>query len=649
MQHHKGFQTFLFSTGGVLAVLLILIAVNYIAGGVRTRVDLTQGSVYTLSSGTRAILAKLESPVKIRFYYTQGENAVPVALKTYAQRVEDLLAEFKSASGGKVIIEKYNPQPDSDAEDAANLDGIEGQLLNTGDKFYLGLSISQLDQKIAIPVIALERERLLEYDLTRAISRVATTEKPKVGVMSSLPVFGRGLAALAQRLPGAPGGGMTEPWVLISELKRDFDLVEIPVNPEKIDEKIKLLLVIHPREITEAGEFALDQFIMRGGKVIAFLDPFAYFDQQRDMQNPLGGTAAGQSTFYKLLKHWGYEMDTQKVLADMTYASGAGARLLPTLLSLSGQALNADDVVAGQVGTILYAFGGSFSGKPAEGLTQTVLFKSSANNMPVDLIIATLSGEPSTKGFKPTEKEQPLAIRLTGKFKTAFPEGKPRDPYAQQDAKGGEKKPEPVGPFLKESANETSVVLVADVDMLTDNAAVDVQDVFGQRVIVPRNGNLNLVQSLVEQFSGDADLTKLRSRAAFSRPLIVVKDMESRAQQSYLGKIKSLEDNLQETTKNLEDLQKRKGAAADQKGGIILTPEQQAALDEFRKKSSETKRDLKELRKNLRQDVDALEMVTKVINIGLIPVLIAIAGVLLATARRRKSDAAQRPAAPAAA
>jgi ABC-type uncharacterized transport system involved in gliding motility auxiliary subunit len=630
----KGLQTFLYSTAGVVGLAIILIAANYLLSSARGRIDLTDGKVFTLSEGTRAILGKLESPVKIRFYYTQGE-ATPVALKTFAQRVEDLLSEFRSASNGKVTVEKYNPLPDSDAEEAANVDGIEGQQLNTGEKFYLGLSVGQFDDKVAIPVLTPERERLLEYDLTRAVARVSTAKKPVVGVMSAVPVFGRGLSPLAMQ----EQKGLTEPWVLISELKRDFDLKEVSLTTEKIDPDVKVLLVIHPRDVSEATQYAIDQFIMRGGKLIAFMDPYMYFDQQRDMQNPLGGTQAGQSSLYALLKAWGLDMDMTKVIADLTYASGAGPRLLPTLLNLTGTALNSEDPVTSQVGTLLYAFGGNFKGKPVEGLNMTVLAKSSANNMPVDLIIATLTGEPSTKGFQPTNAEQPLAIRLSGKFKSAFPEGKPKDPFADmkkdKEKPDEAKKPETVEPHIKDAKEENTVVLVADADMLTDNAAVDIQDVFGQRVIVPRNGNLNLAQSLVEQLASDQNLIGLRSRAAFTRPLIVVKNMEAKAQEAYLGKIKELEDDLQETQKKLEDIQKRRGDK-DKSASVVLSPEQQVEVDKFRQRSTATKKDLKELRRNLRQDADALEFWTKVVNIGAIPLAIIVIGGLVAITRKRR-------------
>ena len=625
----KHLETMLYSAGGVAALIVILIAGNFIISTLNLRADLTEGSVYTLSPGTRAILSKLEAPVKIRFYYSQG-SVVPVGLKTFAKRVEDLLGEFKRAGGGRVIVEKLNPEPDSDAEDSAILDGVEGQLTNTQEKFYLGLAVNFLDQRAALPVLAPDREQLLEYDITRAISRVASASKPVVGVMSSLPVMGQPLNPLKKQQP-------SEPWVLISELQNIFTVKKVELDADRIPDDIKVLLVIHPRDISESTEYALDQFILRGGKMIAFVDSYAYFDQRPDFNNPFGGSTAGQSTFNYLLKHWGFDIVMNKVVADLTYASGAGARLLPGLLALPKAALNSDDVVTSQVGNLLIPFGSVFTGKQAEGLSQTVLVQSSPNAMLVDLIIATLSGEPSTRGFEPSGKPYTLAMRLTGKFKTAFPEGKPKpyEPPSKDPKKAGTKADEKAEPQLKESAQENSVVLVSDVDLLHDGAAVEVQEIFGQRLVVPKNGNLNFAQSLVEQVSGDYDLTKLRSRAAFSRPLTVVQQMESRAQQSFLGKIKELEDSLQQTQEKLTKMQKQRAGAQ----ASILSPEQQAEIESFKQKTIETRRELKELRRNLREESETLQFGTKLVNICLVPLLVALLGLALALVRRNKRTA----------
>ena len=226
----RGLETYIYSTIGIAVMLAILVAVNIIAARGKQRIDLTEDGAYTLSAGTKAILGKLDTPVQIRFYCSQGENDMPVMLKTYAQRVEDLLGEFRQASKGHIDIQKLDPQPDSDAEDSAKLDGIEGQMVQQGTNVYLGVSVRMLDQKEAIPFLAPNREKLLEYDIARAISRVATPTKPVVGVMSSLPVGGGGMNPMMMRM-GQQG---QQPWVFMTEMQRDFTVKTVEVTADKI-------------------------------------------------------------------------------------------------------------------------------------------------------------------------------------------------------------------------------------------------------------------------------------------------------------------------------------------------------------------------------------------------------------------------------
>ena len=616
------YTTLLYSAVGLIALFALLVAANFLASRVAVRADFTEGKIYTLSEGTKKILGKLDGQVKVRLYISQGDNSMPVQLKSFAQRVDDLLREFKAASGGKLIIEKYNPKPDSDEEDAAQLDGVEPQTLNTGEQFYLGLTVSRLDRKEAMAGINPQRERLLEYDLIRALARVAATERPVIGVMSALPVLGAPFNMMSR----AP----TEPWVLASELKRDFEVKNISINAETIDPAIKTLLVIQPRDISERAEYALDQFILRGGKLIAFVDPHMYFDQQPNPMMPMAQGQAGQSSLPRLFKAWGVNMEAGKVLADVTYASGAGQRLTPTVLTLNRTALNRDDVATSQIETMLLAFSGAFEIKPAAGLKVSELMHSSPNNMFVDSIIASLSGDTAMKGFEPSNKSLPLGVRMTGKFKTAFPEGVPAGPPAKDDAK---KAPD-AAPQLKESAADNSVVLVADADMLADGAAVEIQTIFGQRVVVPSNGNLAFAQGLIEQAAAGDDLSSLRTRTSIFRPLTVVREMEINAQKQYFGKIKAMEDDLQQTTEKMQKLQRPTG---DAKSAQILTPEQQAELDRFKKRVLQTRRELKDLRKDLRQDAEALQFWTKVVNIAAVPALVALFGIGMAVMRQRRA------------
>src|SRR3954462_2644282 len=260
---HK-YEHLIYSAVGLVALFLVLVALNFLLSLAPVRADLTQGNLYTLSPGTKKILRNLPSPVKLKLYASQGE-AVPVPLRGFAQRVEDLVREFKQAGGNNVIVERYNPRPDSEEEDAAQLDGIEPQQLVSGEQFYLGVAVSQLDRKQAIPSISPQRERLLEYDLIRAVARVGSAERPKIGLMAGLPVMGEKFNPYTRQ--------SSEPWVLASELKREFDVKEVPLTAKDIDKDVGVLLVTLPRDTPPQTEYALDQFVLRGGKLIAFVDP----------------------------------------------------------------------------------------------------------------------------------------------------------------------------------------------------------------------------------------------------------------------------------------------------------------------------------------------------------------------------------------
>jgi ABC-type uncharacterized transport system involved in gliding motility auxiliary subunit len=611
----KKHEPLIYSAVGLVALLLVLVAVNFLVSRVPARVDLTDGDLYTLSPGTRKILRGLQSPVKVKLYVSQGES-VPVQLRGFAQRVEDTVREFKQAAGSNLVVERYNPKPDSEEEDAAQLDGIEPQQLYTGEQFYLGIAVSQLDRKQAIPTVSPQRERLLEYDLIRAIARVGNPERPKIGLMAGLPVLGEKFNPFTRQ--------SSEPWVLANELKREFEVKEVPISAKEIDKDINVLLLIHPRDAQPQTEYALDQFVLRGGKLIAFVDPYAYFDQNPTM--PGVPPEPSSSTLPTLFKAWGLTMDPGKVVSDVVFGSGGGQRYTPTVLSLNRTAFSRDDIVTGQIETLLYAFGGAFDVKPQEGLRVTELLKSSPNSMLVDNMNATKSGDEATKAFKPSGKSMPLALRLTGKFKTAFPEG-----LKEND------KPVPNTPALRESGADNSIILVADVDLLADGAAVDVQEVFGRRIVVPSNGNLAFAMGMVEQFAAGDEFISLRSRTGAFRPLTVVRELEAEAQKQYFGKIQALEEEVQKTTAKLQELQKSQGPAG--KSGQLLSPEQQAELERFRKTVAEARLQLKEVRKNLRQDAESLVFWTKVANIVLMPLLIALVGLLVAFVggRRRKA------------
>ncbi len=630
---NKSFETILYSTVGVVALFLIVLALNVIFGTAKKRIDLTEEKAYTLSPGTKAILGKLDSKVTLRFYFFAGEESSPegVFLKTYASRIDDLLSEYKEAGKGKIVIEKYSPSPDSDAEDSARLNGIEGQMLPNGERIYLGLAVSLTPEKQTVPLPP-NRERLLEYDISRAISRVVTPQKPIVGVMSALPVFGQPANPMMQRMGQQQQG--QEPWVFLSELKNDFEVKRVEITAEKIDDDITVLVVLHPRDIGDAAQYAIDQFVLRGGKLIAFVDPMAYFDQQNNQFAQFGG-GGGNSSLGKLMKAWGVEMETGKVAADrMMAARNPQGGVMPAVLLMTKNGISTNDVVTSELNNLVLPFPGAFTGTPADGLKQTVLLQTTTDSQMVDGLMASMSGDQISKEFKSSGKQLPVAIRLTGKFKTAFPEGKPKE--KSDEEKSDEKKPEATaGNSLKESATDGAVVLVADSDILQDQVSVEVMNFLGQRILRPINDNLNFVQSLVEQLSGDSNLINLRSRASMHRPLTRINEMKAKAEEKAQDKLKEMQASLEETQKKLSELQRTKDTGQK----FILSPEQQKEIENFQKKEAEVRIALKEERKKLKKETASLESWTKAINIAAMPIGVAFVGLALAVVKRKRTAA----------
>ncbi len=428
--------------------------------------------------------------------------------------------------------------------------------------------------------------------------------------------------------------------MLVQELKRIFEVRKIEMNARSIPDDIKVLLVIHPRDMLEDTEYAIDQFVLRGGKLIAFVDPYAYFDQQPDMQNPFGGNQAGPVHVLQPVQGLGHRRRTWARSSRISpIASGAGPRLLPTLLNLNNQALNMDDVVTSQVGTLLIPFGGAFKGKPAEGLTHDGARRTLRRTR-----CRWTSSSPRCRASPRRAASSPPARRCRSRSgspassSTAFPEGRPQAADAAREEGCEEGRREEGGGRAAPQGSPPRRTRWCWSPTWTCSPTARrsrCRTYSGSAWSCPRNGNLAFAQGLVEQFSGDNALISLRSRASFSRPLTLIREMEDRAQQSYLGKIKELEDSLNQTQEKLQSLQK---AQERRRRARYSRAEQQAEIENFRKKAAETRRDLKELRKNLRVETDTLEFWTKVFNIGLVPLLVALAGIILALSRRRRAE-----------
>lgn len=633
------FDNLLYSVVGVIAILVIIVGINLLGRLFKVRSDLTENRIYTLSDGTKKILNKLDTEVVIRFYFSKDNASMPVPLRTYAQEVQDLLEEYQQFGHGKIKVVKLDPKPDSDAEDSANLDGIEGQDVNLTDKVYLGIAVSCLDAKTTIPYLSPDRETLLEYDLSRAISSVANPKKAVIGVMSALPVTGREAPPMMMQQRQQS----SQPWIFLSELRQNYVVHDIPMTTDKIGDDVSVLLVVHPQGISDQAQFAIDQFLLRGGKMVALLDPFSFVEAQT--AGPYGGAAGYDSTLDKLLPAWGMQFSATKVLADPAFATQvqreSEVQSDPTILSVTSDGINRQDALGAAINDLLMPFAGVFTGKPVDGLKEDVLVKSSNQAGLVDAAMLQAGADAVRKALKSDNTSYPIAIRLSGKFKTAFPNGKPAPKSSpgpspsQESGAASSPSPTPKSESLKEGQSAGVVILVGDADFAYDAIAGRTQQVLTQTVFVPSNGNLNFIQSCVEQLAGDSDLIGIRSRSSGNRPFVVVNKMEAAAEEKYQSKIDQLEENLNQTRQKLASLQT--GKQSDQR--TLLSPEQQAEIKKFQENEAAVSQELKQVRKNLRQEIDSLQSDLKWIDIAAMPVLVTLIGLTLAFVKRRQRAA----------
>lgn len=622
-----------FGTGlaGLLVLLVIIGAANLIIANLRLRVDLTAERLYTLSTGSKQVLGKLENDVTLKFYFSASSAEMPMGLKTYANQVQDLLKEYELAGKGRVALEAYDPKPDSDSEEWAQRYGIEPQQTNPfGQPVYFGLVAVCGETEAVIPGFNPRTEATLEYDITRLITRVAWPEKPVIGVLSSLSVLGAPQNPMMMMRRQQQDQG----WTAFRELRKDYTVREIQADAEAIDADVKALIVVHPKNLEDKALFAIDQFVLRGGRLIVCVDPFniADFEANQQQQNPMmmqmGGGQAGPSTLGKLFDAWGVTFDTAKIVADLSAAtklnSGNGrVEDNPAFLSLGTANMAKDDLLTAQLSQVMLPFAGALSANTPKEITFTPLITTSKDNAClVDQMNAQFGMSAMRAQLKPDGAQRTLAARLQGTFKTAFPDGLSTNGTAAAATNAA--------PAHLTSGTST-VMIFGDADFLNDRFCVQVMNsLFGQ-VAQPINDNLTLFGNTVEQFAGREELIGVRSRGQFNRPFVKVDQLEVKAMKQWQAEEERLEAALQETQQRLADLQQKKSGNER----LILSKEQQAELEQFRKTQAETRKQLKEVRKNLNKDIERLGLSLKVVNIALLPLLVIGFG-LFRGLRRRK-------------
>ena len=614
------------SKGVVGLVLVGAIAASsvVILANLPLRCDMTAERLYTLSNGSKAVLGQLTEDVTLKYYVSSSSAEMPMALKTYAQQVGNLLKEYARAGGGRLVVEEYDPKPDSDAEEWAQRYGVEPQTGGNpfGQGVYFGVVAVCGDREETLGVLSPRTESTLEYDLTRLVTRVAWPERPVVGVMTSLPdVLGAKMNPMMMQMGQRPPQG----WAAFSELAKDYDVRAVEPDAEKIDDDVKALVVLHAKNLPDKTLYAIDQFVLRGGKLVACVDPLSIKDMQsaRAQQNPMMGGMGGDgpSTLGKLFDAWGVKFDEGKIACDLEAATKlnngqGGVESNPAFLSLGAENMDKGDLIVADLTNVMFPFAGAFTfeKKDMDLAFAPVITTSKENSCATDKMSLQFGG---MKDMVPDGASRILAARLSGTFRTAFPKG----PDGTNDVSAAH------------AEGKSSVLLFADSDFLADDFCVRMMRTpFGA---IPQlvNENLMLFANAMEQFAGREELIGVRSRGASDRPFKVVNELEAEATKKWQAREAAFQEELQQTQQRLSALQKEK------KGGerFILSKEQQDEIVKLRKSQAETRKQLKNVRKELTADIDALGLRLKVANIALVPVLVVLFGLLRGYLRRKRA------------
>jgi len=653
----------------VLLALVFVAAVtanNSLLTGLR--IDLTEDNLYTVSPGTRNVLASIVEPINVYLFFSDSETADIAPLRIYANRVREMLEELESAAGGNLVLHVIDPVPFSEDEDRAAQFGLQPITLGLGQSLYFGLAATNsVGDEEVIEIFNPDRERFLEYELARMIYGLARPDKVVVGVHAGVSMTA-GFDPQTQRV--------TEPWIVYSQAGQLFEMRSLPPGFTEIEEDVDVLWLVHPRSLEDETLYAIDQFVMGGGRALIFVDPFAEVDMAAAM-DPAAMAAGSASDLEPLFSGWGVEFSAGEVVADNQYALSvtAGLSMRPVrhlgLLGLDATAIDPEDVITDGLYNINVGTAGHFSVADDSTMVLQPLLSSSNNAETLPSIQMQMLTDPEAllDDFAPSGESYILAARLTGPLDSAFPDGPPAEalPDAEGDlAEGadgtGDGLPEGTGgadgdgdedaeagpeeiadsesPQARAdsahlaSTDSANVILVGDVDILSDRLWVQQQNFLGQTLATAFANNGDFLINALDNLSGSADLIGIRARGTYSRPFTRVQALRRQADAQFRQTEQRLQAELTETESRLGELQ---DARTDQ-GSLLMSDEQQAEIQRFLDEQVRIRQELRSVQRNLDRSIERLGTVLQFINIGLVPLLLTAAALLAVVVRRRRAE-----------
>jgi ABC-type uncharacterized transport system involved in gliding motility auxiliary subunit len=613
------------------AALALAVGINMLADrfAPHARIDLTEQRLYTLSDGTRQIVGGLADPLTLRFFYSRRLGATIPAYGAYAERVRAMLGEYVAISGGRIRLEVLDPEPFTETEDRAVGYGLQGVPVDqSGELVYFGLvGLNLLDDERSIPFFQPERERFLEADLTRLILELSNPARPVVGVLTSLPLSGDP-RAMMMRIPGAG-----QPYVISTQLRQAFTVRDVPAEARVIDPEISVLLVAHAQDLPEPTLYAIDQFVMRGGRLMVLTDPHSEGQALRPTGAP-GDTSSGLD---RLLNAWGVETPRDHVVGDLSGAwrirAGPQERVQAVdyvaWFTLDRAAISRDDVAVAQLSSLTFASAGEVRLRDGATIEMTPLVLSSDRSALLPVAQVRQNPEPARilAGFRPDGQRRVLLARVRGMLDSAFPGGAPEDP----------ERPAEFPAHIARTGGPANLVVGNDADLLEDRFWVRTQDFFGQQVATPFSDNGAAIVNLLDTLAGGDALIGLRSRGEALRPFTMIERMRRDAEAQFRQRERALAERLEATERRLRELRQGTGQQAQ----AVVTAATQAEIDRAREEILRTRAELRTVQRDLRQEIEALETVLRLANIAAVPALLALLALLLGVMRARRRAAAR--------
>lgn len=617
------------SFSSLVVAVILFFAVNIFSNAALTRwrADLTENDLYTLAQGTRNILGGLDETITLRLFLSDGIASSVPAVASYAQRVEDLLREYQRYAGGRIELEIIDPEPFSPEEDQAQRHGLRSIPANDGgEALYFGLvGTNAVDDTQVIRFFSPQRQKLLEYDLTRAIYQLDRAEQPVVGLVSSLPL----------EAPARMGGGGRQSWLIVDQIEKLFTVQSIDPAKGRIPDAVDVLMVVHPGDLSDAMLYAIDQFVLSGGHALVFVDP--YMEAQARGRR----VAPRESDLEPLFEQWGVELVDAKIVADMQFAERVRYQQnqrqvvgeFPVWLNLQPGRFNADDVVTANLGNVFMATPGVLRKRDGAKAAFTPLIESGSRAMSLDVSVIEEATNPASivDAYQPGSESLTLAARISGPADTAFPDG----PSAPDDGNGGSgasQDSEAPAAQQTQTAGDINVIVVADADLLHEQFWAQRQNLLGNQIVVPNASNADFVVNSLENLTGSNDLISVRSRGRFTRPFTTVTEIRQNAEMKYRQKEQQLLDRLEQTEQALLELEQGKRNEQNQ---LMLSEEQRQEIDKFRREKVRIRKELREVQHQLRKDIENLEAWLKFINIGFLPLMITVGATVVGVRRAR--------------